>query len=234
MLWLHLGDGWGHIQTSWSADLSMFTSRVCHWTKSPHSFHLVSFGLHWAELRGHDLGSFPVIFSWKMCVLVLRHPRTRCPTWCLSHPLWVPNPILVQSEEDSLFPMVLPSHPRFCLKWFPLTRTHPDSWDNLLWLSAKGSLTALLLWNRGGNRMRKFVIQGTGKDGMGAVLSSSQPLGLLLPSLVKGSAEPFLSPSLLFAWHTTPPVPRIPFPSMALPFSARLFLCAHLVVTRVT
>lgn len=25
-------DGWGHIQTSWSADLSMFTSRVCHWS----------------------------------------------------------------------------------------------------------------------------------------------------------------------------------------------------------
>lgn len=33
-------DGWGHIQTSWSADLSRLTLRVRHWSKS-HSFHLV-------------------------------------------------------------------------------------------------------------------------------------------------------------------------------------------------
>lgn len=123
-------NGWGHTQTSWSADLSRFTLRLCHWSKSPHSFHLVPFGLHWAELWGHDLGSFQVILNWK-CVLVLRAlPGHAGPDQPFLVPLTslpgVPNPILVQSEENSLFPRALPSHSRISLTWFPLPRLHPD------------------------------------------------------------------------------------------------------------
>lgn len=235
MLWLYLS-GWMRSHPSiLECRPYMFTLGVCHWSKSPHSFHLVPFGLKWAELWGHDLGSFKVKVTWKTCLLVLRAlPGHAGPD--LPHLLWVglapscgcQTPFWSSLKRKICSLMLFPAIPGSVWHDFP----------------SLGLILSLVVVNLGLGLWTPSLSFLLGWDERACASRSRQrwdlcsvPLGCssLFPSAwLKGSAVPYTVPPCFLPGTHPPQSQGTSAPACHRLSLPGLFLCAHIIVTFVS